>query len=126
MNRFTTMSRALPRPLGTAGVAVVVVALALFARAPAAEPAPVRPLGADGKPLNLDFEDGTHKDWTATGDAFTGQPIKGDTVSPRRGDSKSRHQGTFWIGTYERQGDKLQGTLTSKPFAVTSITAISV
>ena len=44
------------------------------------------PVGADGKPLNLDFETGTLKDWTAEGDAFAGQPIKGDTVAaaPRR------------------------------------------
>src|SRR5258708_204108 len=33
--------------------------------------------GADGKPLNLGFEDGSLRDWTATGDAFTGQPVKG-------------------------------------------------
>ena len=46
----------------------------------------VLPVGADGKPLNLDFETGTLKDWTAEGDAFKGQPIKGDTVAaaPRR------------------------------------------
>jgi hypothetical protein len=29
----------------------------------------VLPVGSDGKPLNLDFETGTLKDWTATGDA---------------------------------------------------------
>jgi putative membrane-bound dehydrogenase-like protein len=93
--------------------------------APAAEKVPptppegVLPRGADGKPLNLDFETGTLKDWTAEGDAFAGQPIKGDTVAPRRGDMKSRHQGQFWVGTYERHGDKPQGTLTSVPFKVT-------
>ena len=27
---------------------------------------PIRPLGADGQPLNLGFESGTLKDWTAT------------------------------------------------------------
>src|SRR6516165_149820 len=77
-----------------------------------AEPAEgVLPVGSDGKPLNLDFETGTLKDWTAEGDAFTDQPIKGDTVAPRRGDMKSRHQGTYWIGGYEKHGDKPQGTL---------------
>jgi putative membrane-bound dehydrogenase-like protein len=79
----------------------------------------VLPLGADGKPLNLDFETGTLKDWTAEGEAFKGQPIKGDTVFPRRGDMKSRHQGQYWIGTYEVAGDKPQGTLTSAAFKVT-------
>ena len=35
------------------------------------------PAGEDGKPLNLDFETGTLKDWTATGKAFERQPHKG-------------------------------------------------
>ena len=30
----------------------------------------VLPVGKDGRPLNLDFETGTLKDWTAVGDAF--------------------------------------------------------
>lgn len=79
----------------------------------------VLPLGADGKPLNLDFETGTLKDWTATGEAFKDQPIKGDTVHPRRADSYSRHQGQYWIGGFEKFGDKPTGTLTSVPFKVT-------
>jgi putative membrane-bound dehydrogenase-like protein len=82
-------------------------------------PEGVLPLGADGKPLNLDFETGTLKDWTAEGDAFKGQPIKGDTVAPRRGDMKSEHQGNYWIGGYELHGDKPQGTLTSATFPIT-------
>jgi len=86
------------------------------------EPTPpegVLPLSVDGKPLNLDFETGTLKDWTPEGDAFLGQPIRGDTVFPRRNDNKSQHQGNFWIGGYELNGDKPQGTLTSVPFKVT-------
>src|SRR5262245_52680860 len=79
----------------------------------------ILPVGADGKPLNLDFETGTLKDWTAEGEAFRDQPIKGDTVFPRRSDNKSQHQGNYWIGGYERRGDKPQGTLTSVPFKVT-------
>ncbi len=79
----------------------------------------VLPLGADGKPLNLDFETGTLKDWTAEGDAFKGQPIKGDTVFARRKDNKSEHQGEYWIGGFEKFQDKPQGTLTSVPFKVT-------
>src|SRR5262245_46080442 len=84
----------------------------------AAEPG-VKPVGADGKPLNLDFETGTLKDWVAEGDAFTGQPIEGDTVFTRRGDMRSQHQGKFWIGTFEKAGDRPTGTLTSVAFKVT-------
>ena len=32
---------------------------------------------------------------------------------------KSRHEGKFWVGSYERAGDPPQGTLTSVPFKVT-------
>lgn len=82
-------------------------------------PAGMLPLGDDGKPLNLDFETGTLKDWTAQGDAFASQPIKGDTVSKRRSDMKSNHQGEFWIGSFEISQDKPTGTLTSATFKVT-------
>lgn len=86
----------------------------------AAEPdAGILPLGPDGKPLNLDFETGTLKDWKAEGQAFNGQPIKGDTVSKRRANMKSGHQGDYWIGGWEKKGDNAKGTLTSAPFIVT-------
>jgi putative membrane-bound dehydrogenase-like protein len=87
--------------------------------APAEPPEGVLPKGPDGRPLNFDFETGTLKDWVADGDAFKGQPVKGDTVSPRRSDMKSQHQGEYWVGTYERHGDRAQGTLSSVPFKVT-------
>ncbi|HTA31754.1 MAG TPA: PVC-type heme-binding CxxCH protein, partial [Candidatus Cybelea sp.] len=77
------------------------------------------PLGRDGKPLNLDFETGTLKDWTATGNAFDAQPNQGDTVAARRADMKSNHHGNFWVGSYEVAGDAPKGTLTSAPFKVT-------
>ncbi|MCI0464186.1 MAG: DUF1080 domain-containing protein [Gemmataceae bacterium] len=86
---------------------------------PKADNIGVLPVGADGKPLNLDFESGELSHWSAEGEAFRGQPIKGDTVHPRRADMKSEHAGTYWIGTYEVNGDKPQGTLTSAPFKVT-------
>src|SRR5271154_6230535 len=98
----------------------VLFVIPVFAAEPTKTPAEgVLPVGADGKPLNLDFETGTLKDWTAEGEAFKGQPIKGDTVAKRRGDSKSNHQGNYWIGGYELHGDQPQGTLTSVPFKVT-------
>jgi putative membrane-bound dehydrogenase-like protein len=77
------------------------------------------PQGPNGKALNLGFEDGTLADWTATGKAFEGQPVKGDTVAPRRADMKSNHAGQYWVGTYEKVGDDPQGTLTSAAFKVT-------
>src|SRR5262245_31147867 len=60
----------------------------------------ILPAGKDGRPLNLDFETGTLQDWTATGASFDRQPIKGDTVFPRRNDMRSQHHGNYWIGTY--------------------------
>ncbi|WP_425615012.1 PVC-type heme-binding CxxCH protein [Anatilimnocola sp. NA78] len=79
------------------------------------------PVGADGQPLNLNFEDGTLKDWTATGEAFNGQPIKGE-IDPKRpyGEGKKAdHTGQYWIGTFEKLLDKPKGTLSSRPFKVT-------
>lgn len=98
---------------------LVLLTLHSSATAQLKDPVGVLPVGSDGKPLNLDFETGTLKDWVAEGDAFKGQPIKGDTVFPRRNDNKSQHQGDYWIGGYEKHGDKPQGTLTSAPFKVT-------
>src|SRR6185503_11584188 len=57
-------------------------------------------------------------DWTQTGDAFAGQPIRGDTIVTR-GREPSRHAGEFWIGGYELHEDGRTGTLTSAPFVVT-------
>ncbi len=100
-------------------IAILCTAI-LLNSARAAEPdAGVLPVGDDGQPLNLDFETGTLKDWTATGDAFAGQPIRGDTVAPRRPGMKSRHQGEYWIGGWEKKNDPATGTLTSVPFEVT-------
>ncbi len=81
----------------------------------------VLPAGADGKPLNLDFEAGSLKDWTAEGDAFKDQPIEGDIPSGpnARGDKRADPQGKFWIGTFERLYDTPKGRLTSVPFQVT-------
>lgn len=79
------------------------------------------PKGADGQPLNTNFEDGTLKDWTATGQAFEGQPIKGEIDQKRiYGEGKKAdHTGQYWIGGFEKLFDKPKGTLTSAPFKVT-------
>lgn len=81
--------------------------------------AQIKPTAADGRQLNLDFETGTLQDWTAEGDAFSRQPVRGDVVAARRSDMRSGHTGDYWIGTYENGGDEPQGTLTSVPFKVT-------
>ncbi|MCI0535987.1 MAG: hypothetical protein L0Z50_12245, partial [Verrucomicrobiales bacterium] len=73
----------------------------------------------EGRALNLDFEDGTLRDWTASGNAFDKQPVRGDTVAKRRGDMRSDHQGEYWIGGYEFVGDDPHGMLASAPFLVT-------
>jgi putative membrane-bound dehydrogenase-like protein len=76
------------------------------------------PIDAEGKPLNFGFETGTLAGWTATGDAFKGQPISGDSVHLRRGDMQSGHAGKYWVGSFEVSGDEAKGTLTSVPFRV--------
>jgi hypothetical protein len=77
------------------------------------------PVDAQGEPLNFDFESASLKDWKAEGAAFGTQPVEGDTVHTRRSNMHSRHAGRYWVGTYERQGDGPQGTLSSVPFQVT-------
>jgi hypothetical protein len=101
--------------------------LVLFSLSPAlaqdkVKPTPpegVLPTDDKGRPLNLDFETGDLRDWIVEGEAFKGQPIKGDTVFPRRADNKSQHQGNYWIGGFEKLQDKPQGSLASMPFKVT-------
>src|SRR6476619_4782902 len=112
----------------TARVFSVLLALALSAAsARAAEPDGVAgelPRGIDGQPLNLDFERGTLEHWVASGEAFAGQPVEGDTVTARGRGMKSDHAGRFWIGGFERtKSDQPQGTLTSAPFKVSHVFA---
>ncbi len=81
----------------------------------------VLPADANGKALNLDFEAGSLKDWTAEGVAFKDQPVEGDIPSGpnARGDKRALPQGKFWIGTFERLNDPPKGQLTSVSFKVT-------
>ena len=78
---------------------------------------------------NSDFEQGTLKNWTAEGKAFQTQPTKGDNPTKRGRKDASKHQGDFWIGTFENyngksgkpgqtQGDGLIGRLTSHEFTI--------
>lgn len=80
------------------------------ARVPASLPPPAE--------LNLGFEKGTLEGWKAEGDAWEKQPVEGDTVAARKR-GNSQHAGKFWLGGYERIGDKGTGTLTSSDFVVT-------
>ena len=76
-----------------------------------------------------DFETGDLRGWQATGTAFASQPTFGDNPRARQRETAS-HQGSYWIGTFERfpgpgrlpagsaQGDRPQGTLTSVPFDI--------
>jgi hypothetical protein len=94
------------------------------AAAPAANPPRAAggtvPAGADGKALNLDFETGDLRDWTASGAAFARQPVAGDAVWARRAPMTSGHVGRHWVGTFENgRGDGATGTLTSAAFRVT-------
>jgi hypothetical protein len=87
---------------------------------------------AHGQPVNftLDFETGDLRGWTKTGNAFDYQPTLGDNPTARNRGQPSHHQGTYWIGTYEKyqgkpgqepgdiQGDRPTGTLTSAPFTI--------
>jgi putative membrane-bound dehydrogenase-like protein len=93
------------------GLVAVILALHGVAHAD-----PVRPVGRDGHVLNLDFETGDLRDWKTEGDAFEGQPIRGDVVSVRRPDMKSAHEGQYWIGGFEKHGDDRRGVLTSETF----------
>jgi len=79
---------------------------------------------------NSDFEKGDLSNWTATGDAFQFQPLKGDVIAVRTRNLISNHQGHYWIGTFDKctdyakapsreiQGDRPTGTLMSVAFEV--------
>jgi len=84
-------------------------------------PAPLaKRAGVSPKGRNLGFEDGTLRGWTVEGEAWKGNPVEGDTVTPRRPGQASQHGGRFWVGSYEStNSDAGQGTLTSEPFEVT-------
>ena len=74
----------------------------------------------DGKPLNLNFETGTLKDWTATGDAFTNPIFAQDDPSPvHEKDMHIGFGGKYFLSSGGTTNAKQTGTLTSVPFTVT-------
>ena len=68
-----------------------------------------------GNPMNLGFELGTLDDWTAAGDAFIRQPMRGAAAT----DARLRNDGAFWVSSGDTTGYLATGTLTSAPFTVT-------
>ena len=78
---------------------------------------PQTPAGTD---LNLGFELGKLSGWTATGDAFRGQPVDRDGIARRWPGQTSGKIGKYFIGGYEIVGDKGVGTLTSQWFDITA------
>jgi beta-lactam-binding protein with PASTA domain len=85
-------------------------------------------VGSQGINFTLDFEEGDLRGWEATGTAFRFQPTLDDNPTARNRGMPSRHQGRYWIGTFERfqgrprqrpgqvQGDEPQGELRSATF----------
>lgn len=92
-----------------------VLALALSIVASVFGYADTLPEGAPGELLfpNSDFELGTLDHWRADGTAFAHQPTKGDNVKARVEERSANHEGSFWVGTYE----KYQGKKGQKPGA---------
>ncbi len=73
----------------------------------------------DGQPLNLDFETGTLKDWTATGDAFVSPVFSADPSPVHEKDMKIGFEGNHFLSSGGTLNYKQTGTLTSVPFKVT-------
>lgn len=83
--------------------------------------------------ITWNFETGNLQGWHKTGSAFDTQPTLGDNPTARHRGQPSKHEGGYWIGSYENrpqatdppgriQGDGPQGTLTSRPFRLTTRT----
>jgi putative membrane-bound dehydrogenase-like protein len=74
----------------------------------------------NGQPLNLNFETGTLKDWTATGDAFSDPIFAQDDPSPvHEKDMHIGYGGKYFLSSGGTTNAKLTGVLTSVPFTVT-------
>ncbi|WP_128548489.1 PVC-type heme-binding CxxCH protein [Larkinella soli] len=73
----------------------------------------------DGQPLNLNFETGSLKDWTVTGDAFTSPLVSQDPSPLHEKDMNIGFGGKYFLSSGGTVNYKLTGTLTSVPFKVT-------
>lgn len=73
----------------------------------------------DNRTLNLDFETGTLKDWTATGDAFTNGLVSTDPSPLHEKEMRIGFDGKFFVSSGGITNAKQSGTLTSVPFTVT-------
>ena len=83
-----------------------------------------------GGEYTMDFETGDLRGWEKSGSAFDHHPTLNDNPVARGRAEPSNHQGSWWIGTFEKfqghsgqtqgeiQGDEPQGTLTSPPFTL--------
>lgn len=73
----------------------------------------------NGRPLNLNFESGTLKDWTAEGDAFQ-KGLISQTPSPvhEKGAAINK-EGKFFVSSGGNSSPEKTGTLTSTAFKVT-------
>jgi putative membrane-bound dehydrogenase-like protein len=73
----------------------------------------------DGRALNLDFESGTLDDWTATGNAFEGQPVRRDPSPLHDEQMNIGHSGEYFLTSGGSKEHERTGTLTSKTFEAT-------
>ncbi|WP_341224549.1 PVC-type heme-binding CxxCH protein [uncultured Arcticibacterium sp.] len=73
----------------------------------------------DGKPLNLNFETGTLKDWTAEGAAFKEPIFSQNTSGIYEEDKALSAEGKYFISSGGSKHHDLKGTLTSTSFLIT-------
>jgi len=73
----------------------------------------------DGQPLNLNFETGSLKDWTATGNAFTNPLFNQDPSPVHEKDMSIGFEGKYFLSSGGTANYQSIGTLTSVPFKVT-------
>ena len=59
--------------------------------------------------FNYGFETGDLTDWVKTGNAFDFQPTWGDNPTARNRGQASKHEGDWWIGTYEKYQGPVKG-----------------